>query len=367
MIVKCVTVLSFLSAFVCYSNGHGFKNEKLFICYYSSTSYFPAAQVPSDICSHIIYSYANVTPSGIKPKSSADVENYKILVKLKQKSENLKVLLSLQWGFESVVRADTDVMINFSKSAMAFLQTYGFDGVDLDWEFPNIDDKENFKLFIKILKSEAVKVNKLMSLALPNSPSKFKGYDSDTLTSSLDFMTAMTYDFHLFRKHGDITTGYNSPLFTPKGESKFSSVSAMMNFYISQNITTSKLLMGIPTYGRSWTLSNPSHHDLHAPAVDKGPPGPYRHFQGVYLYPDVCVAQAQGATTIPDDVNGATYLYFNTTWVAFENEITIKKKLTWVNSQNLGGVGVWAMHLDDNSEVCKKGFLPLLTTIKENM
>ena len=61
----------------------------------------------------------------------------------------------------------------------------------------------------------------------------------------------------------------------------------MVQYYLSHGMPAKKLLMGISTYGRSWQLASSSNHGLHAPAVGKGPPGPYRHFPGVYTYPDV--------------------------------------------------------------------------------
>lgn len=51
----------------------------------------------------------------------------------------------------------------------------------------------------------------------------------------MDFMTAMTYDFHMFLQRVDNTTGYNSPLFTPKGESQH--MSTVSVFCFLRNIT----------------------------------------------------------------------------------------------------------------------------------
>lgn len=65
--------------------------------------------------------------------------------------------------------------------------------------------------------------------------------------------------------------------------------SEMLNYYINQGIPLNKLLMGIPIYGRSWTLSDMKQHSLHSAAVDKGEPGPFRGFRGIYLYPDVSI------------------------------------------------------------------------------
>ena len=61
----------------------------------------------------------------------------------------------------------------------------------------------------------------------------------------------------------------------------------MVKYYLSRGMPAGKLLLGIPTYGRSWQLATSSDHGLHAPAVGKGGPGPDHHFPGVYTYSDV--------------------------------------------------------------------------------
>ena len=48
-----------------------------------------------------------------------------------------------------------------------------------------------------------------------------------------------------------------------------------------------KIMMGFPTYGRTYKLANPNQFGLHAPAVGHGDPGPIRKLRGVYSYQDV--------------------------------------------------------------------------------
>lgn len=53
------------------------------------------------------------------------------------------------------------------------------------------------------------------------------------MCSTVDFATAMAYDFHLYIKNKDVQTGYNSPLFTTPGDpTYFSAVSENTNDYI---------------------------------------------------------------------------------------------------------------------------------------
>ena len=74
----------------------------------------------------------------IEPK---DPQFYQQIVAMKSKNKDLKVILSIGgWNFPSnfwsgMVSTEAS-RSHFISSTKAFLQQYGFDGVDLDWEFP---------------------------------------------------------------------------------------------------------------------------------------------------------------------------------------------------------------------------------------
>jgi chitinase len=60
---------------------------------------------------------------------------------LKAKNPNLKLILSVGGWAEgstpfSNVAADADKKANMADSTLWYLQTYNFDGVDIDWEYP---------------------------------------------------------------------------------------------------------------------------------------------------------------------------------------------------------------------------------------
>lgn len=60
-----------------------------------------------------------------------------------------------------------------------------------------------------------------------------------------------------------------------------------MNYWKSNGAPAEKLLVGFPTYGKSFTLQNPSDTSVGAPASGPGPAGPYTREAGTLAYYEV--------------------------------------------------------------------------------
>ena len=79
----------------------------------------------------------------------------------KAKNPNLKTLLAVGgWTLGSApfstIVSSSALRKNFATTSAAFLRTYGFDGLDLDWEYPVLrggapSDKDNFILLLKVI------------------------------------------------------------------------------------------------------------------------------------------------------------------------------------------------------------------------
>ena len=85
--------------------------------------------------------------------------------KLVAKNPNLKALISCGgWGpyhkdFSAIAATEAN-RTKFSKSVVKFIREHGFNGIDIDWEFPVKADKHNFSLMLKSLHEAFVTAGK---------------------------------------------------------------------------------------------------------------------------------------------------------------------------------------------------------------
>lgn len=96
--------------------------------------------------------------------------------------------------------------MSFAKSVLSFMKEYGFDGVDLDWEYPVAEDrggiavdKENYVQLIHDLRSVFDSSGQTygISFTTPSSYWYLRHFDvPGMLEAGADWTNMMTYDLH---------------------------------------------------------------------------------------------------------------------------------------------------------------------------
>ena len=123
----------------------------------------------------------------------------------------------------------------------------------------------------------------LITMAVPASLEyAAQGFDIKTLDRNLDFFNLLTYDYH---SSYEPAVNHHSPLFRPKDVSEFDfranlNIDATIRFYVKSGASRDKLVLGIPTYGRSYTLLNPDAHVTGSPT--DGPGEQVSYHQGFF-------------------------------------------------------------------------------------
>ena len=136
-----------------------------------------------------------------------------------------------------------------------------------------------------------------------------------------------------------------------------------VQYWLSRGCPRHKLIVGIPSYGRSWTLSSSATAPL-SPASGAGTAGPLSGEAGYLMYNEICANLATGWTKVTDGAGRmGPYAYSNTQWVGYDDADSVAIKAQYIVDQKLGGGMFWDLPSDDFDNLCGDGRYPLITTV----
>lgn len=319
----------------------------IIVGYYPSWTHdtYPAEKVVYSSLTHIAHAF--IWPNSDGTLAAYDNFLYPGLITAAKKA-GVKVIVSIGgWGNCAgypLMAANTTTRRKFIDNVRTFCQTNGYQGVDLDWEYPSTPTER--VLFTNLVKEmresfDQVDKNLTISFVVPSGQSSAGQFDYAALKSAVNWIGCMTYDFHgSWSGH----SGHNSPLYAPNNDPEGSS-HLSMQYMLAQGILKEKLLMGLAFYGIEFNA------DRFYAAATGG---------GQIVYRDIITKTGRGWTYNWDDVAKVPYFQdgAKTKLISFDDSVSIKTKCDYVKVQNYGGVIMWALGQDD---LGKKQ--PLLTAV----
>lgn len=194
------------------------------------------------------------------------------------------------------------------------------------------------------------------------------GYDVPELAKYLDYINVMTYDFH---GQWEDLVGHNSPLFplnSANSVQKRMTVDFAAKEWARRGAPLEKLIIGMPVYGRSFTLADPSKFDIGAEALGGGKAGRYTGEEGFLSYYEICdFLHEENTTLVWDNEQQVPFAYRGNQWVGFDDERSLRTKISWLKTEGFGGVMVWSVDLDDFRGYCGTGKYPLIKAMKKEL
>lgn len=373
------------------------NNEKVMkrrVAYFTSWSTYEKNVNISDIdfgiLTHLNFAFANLNQDGEiligdrwadieKPfegdtwESNSEIKgHFNQLKKIKEKYPDIKTLISVGgWTWSnnfSIVASTEKGRETFAKTAVDFITKYGFDGIDIDWEFPveggnNIahlkDDKYNYTKLVKKLRETLDKQEKkdnkkyLITIAGGANQSFIDNTEMLEMIKYLDFINVMTYDYH---GGWENKTNHNTPLYSTENDESGSSVSNTIELYINSGIKPKDLNIGLAFYGRGWNnvLSKENNGLLQSGTAPDSAGYGYGTWEGSYFdYWDIAqnYVNKNNYKRYFDNKACVPYLYNGSTFISYEDEQSIKAKLNYAAEKELGGVMFWEFSGDKNKKL----------------
>jgi len=254
------------------------------------------------------------------------------------------------------IAADPAKRQHFAQQCVDLIADYGFDGIDLDWEYPAYADhsgtpadKENFVLLLQDLRSALDNYRAQthqyyeITAAVGCGPSVIAdAYDIPAVSPLLDQINLMTYDF--FGSWSSVT-GANAPLYPqgfPAGFGDDWSVDGCVNNWKAGGATDDQLNIGLPFYGQSFagaTGPNQAHQ-----GADKANWG---EDEGKPQYFNI-EAKIDQLTVVRDDLTHTQQAWFNDNsgYLSFDDEQAICDKVQYVLDKGLNGFIIWELSGD---------------------
>lgn len=348
-------------------NGDKNMSGKLNVAYFVNWGIYgrkyPPQNIPAEDLTHILYAFANVqADSGTVVMSDkwADSEIHyegdswgdtgnnlygclKQINLMKKQHRHLKLLLSIGgWtyspNFHPVV-VNPALRANFVSSSIKILEDYGFDGLDIDYEYPG--NEEQARGYVDLLRElrqgldahahrMGVHYKYPLTIAAPCGPANYEKLCAREMDQYLSFWNLMAYDYS---GSWDSVANHQANVRGPPINTTMA-----VDWYKSQGIHPSKLIIGMPLYGRSFLNTD-------------GPGCPYNDVgegsweRGSY---DYRALPLPGATPHRDEHAMASWSYDPRTreMITYDSEEVVKLKTHWINHMRLGGAMFWELSGD---------------------
>ena len=384
--------------------GGGPDTDKRIVAYYIEWGIYgrdyQPADMPLDKVTHINYAFANIGDDGriaigdpyaaiekLYPGDAWDqpyAGTYNQLNNvLRAEFPHIRTLISVggwTWSgrFSDVALTDESRSI-FAESCVAFIRSYNFDGVDIDWEYPgggglpsNVsrpEDRENYTLLLQELRDQLDVAGDedgreyLLTIAAGAGWDKIDNLEVEAISDILDWINVMTYDFRgswdfsSTAHHAGMYENPDDPVDGNDVAARYNVDSAIQTF-LDRGAEPGKIVVGVPFYSRAWGgVGDPlGNGGLFQPATSV-PPGTWDDWSsgatGINDFFEIEEMIASGDyVRYWDDFAKVPYLYSPTRhgghFVSYDDEESMGLKMDYITEYQLGGAMFWEITADRN-------------------
>ena len=223
----------------------------------------------------------------------------------------------------SQIFADAEIQNRLIDNILAVLENKGYSGVDIDFEFLPMSEKQNYVNFTRLLAQRLHEVEKILIIAVPPKTSDeqngllVEGIDYALLGENADYILIMAYEY-----------GYKFG--PPLAIAPVNQVTRVLDYAITR-VQNEKILLGLSNYGYDWTL----------PFVKGESDAP-----SISTVEAIELAKKHGAEILFDEQAKAPYFFYtdeagreHEVW--YEDARSFEAKINLIKEYNLSGGFIW--------------------------
>lgn len=337
---------------------------------------YQSAGIDEDFNVIVSDKYADISHSypGYDPKKDKFQGSFGELYKAKQKYPHLQSIISIGGlgvaNFYSDITSSVDSRHYFALSALKFIRTYQFDGIEIDWPAPieeanHSDDPKNLNLLLEELREvldiagQQDKQYYTLMITPSAKPSFQDHWDINQAQQYLDYFSVPinyihnhwgNYSHHLAPL--SITTKDKQQLIEKSRET--ANFDSILSHYKKHNITPQKIVLNISVFATGWNGVENKNNGLHQKAKkvswgswDSASSGRTGIYTQDYLKEFIA---SSGYNKFWDNSAKMHWLYnanrFNGHFISFEDEDSISYKIDYIKAHNYNGIALRQIHND---------------------
>ncbi|KAL5450820.1 hypothetical protein PMIN07_007522 [Paraphaeosphaeria minitans] len=245
----------------------------------------------------------------------------------------------------------------FITSTLEFLRNYGFQGLDIDWEWPasasrggRPEDTQNQVTLAKELR-EALGKDYGLTCVLPHDNTFLEGIDIKALAEHVDWFNVLTYDLHGSWDQSNPAIGAKMRPHTDLKE-----IDTHLDALWATGVDPGKFTLGLAYYGRGYTAADPNCLHYDCPFSAPSTAGECSTQAGILSGCEIKrnIKNQKLTPTFIEGGAGAMQLTWGDQWISYDNDHTFSLKKDFANERCMGGTAVWAIDYDscnDNGEL----------------
>ena len=326
----------------------------------------------------INYAFLRLDDKGVPYSSDTNLENswngvgvipYMNNV-LKKKYPHLRTVISIggasgSKNFGTILKSSR-LLKTAATNVVNFCNKHGFDGVDIDWEFPADSVESGYYYdFISEIR-DLLGDDKLLTLAAAGKPKKYHGYVGK-FAEKINWINVMTYDY---AGSWNSYAGLNAPLYYTSGDKNGQyDGDQSIRAYIDQGVPPSKLCLGGAFYGRAWEVTSSTNGgynqkgngNVKGSSSDEMKNGEYSATWSYYQLRNEKVLTGRTTPASPwkrtwhEPAMSPTLVNSNNLhYISYDDIQSMRERVKYCKDKGLAGFMIWELSQDYNRELIEE-------------